>query len=273
MNHEETVTLLPSRLIAVLAAAGLLLTGCASQKGEPNTQFDFGPAVPPAAAQAAQPAQDPLAAIVVTDVTGSSALDNERMFYRLSYADALQARSYANSRWTANPLQMMTQRLKTRIAQSGTKVLSETDASLGIPLLRVDVDDFIHDFSGVSRSQGVVAVRASVFRGHTLVDQKTFTRATAAATADAATGAPIVRVQVDEFVHAFSSASESQGIVVVRASLMNGHALVDQKTFSRSTPAPSADASGGARALAASTDAIAADITGWLGTLNLQQPR
>jgi len=212
MNHEETVTLLPSRLIAVLAAAGLLLAGCASQKGEPNTQFDFGPAVPPAAAQAAQPAQDPLAAIVVTDVTGSSALDNERMFYRLSYADALQARSYANSRWTANPLQMMTQRLKTRIAQSGTKVLSETDASNGIPILRVDVDEFVHDFRSAAQSEGQVALRASVFQGHVLVDQRSFTRSTAANTPDAA---------------------------------------------------------GGARALAASTDAIAADIVAWLGTLKL----
>jgi cholesterol transport system auxiliary component len=212
MNHEETVTLLPHRLIAVLAAAGLLLTGCASQKGEPNTQFDFGPAAPLAAAQPAQPGQDPLAAIVVTDVTGSSALDNERMFYRLSYADALQARSYVNSRWTANPLQMMTQRLKTRIAQSGTKVLSETDASNGIPILRVDVDEFVHNFRSAAQSEGQVALRASVFQGHVLVDQRSFARSTAANTLDAA---------------------------------------------------------GGARALAASTDAIAADIVAWLGTLKL----
>jgi cholesterol transport system auxiliary component len=207
--------LLKHRLIA-LAAAALLLTGCASQKGEPTTQFDFGPAMPPATAtQAAQTqAASPIGAIVITDATGSSALDSERMFYRLSYADALQARSYANSRWTANPLQMMTQRLKTRIAQSGAKVLSETDASSGIPILRIDVDEFIHDFRGAAQSEGQVALRASVFQGH---------------------------------------------------------ALVDQRSFARTTAAGSADAAGGARALAASTDAIAADIVAWLGTLNLNR--
>jgi len=194
---------------ATILAIAMALAGCASNKAPPPTQFDFGPAIP--AGQAA-PAST-LGAVVVTDVTGSSALDNERMFYRLSYADALQARTYANSRWTANPLQMMTQRLKTRIGQAGAKVLSETDASLGIPILRVDVDDFVHDFTGVSQSRGVVAVRASLFQGHTLVDQKSFVRATPAATADAA---------------------------------------------------------GGARALAASTDAISADIVGWLGSLNLK---
>jgi cholesterol transport system auxiliary component len=149
--------------------------------------------------------------VVVTDVTGSSALDSERMFYRLSYADPLQARTYANSRWTASPLQLLTQRFKTRLAQSGARVLSETDAATGIPLLRIDVDDFVQDFGGVSQSTGVVAVRASVFQGHVLVDQRSFRKAIAATSADAA---------------------------------------------------------GGARALAASTDAIAADIVAWLGTLN-----
>ena len=97
MNHEETVTPIPHRLIAVLAAGTLLLAGCASQKGEPTTQFDFGPALPAATTPAAPMA---LGAIVVSDATGSGALDNERMLYRLSYADALQARAYANSRWT-----------------------------------------------------------------------------------------------------------------------------------------------------------------------------
>jgi cholesterol transport system auxiliary component len=208
---KNPVTLLPHRLIVLAAAAGFLLTGCASQKGEPTTQFDFGPAMPVQAAQAQAAA--PIA-IVVTDATGSSALDTERMFYRLSYADPLQARTYANSRWTANPLQMTTQRLKTRISQSGAKVLSETDASSGVAILRIDVDEFIHNFRGAAQSEGQVALRASVFQGHALVDQRSFTRTTAAGSADAA---------------------------------------------------------GGARALAASTDAIAADIVAWLGTLNLNR--
>ena len=211
MNHEETVTLKTPRLIAVLAAAALLLAGCASQKGEPTTQFDFGPALPAAAAPAVQ---SPLGAIVVSDATGSGALDNERMLYRLSYADALQARAYANSRWTATPLQMLTQRLRTRIAQAGAKVLTENDVSTGVPIMRIDVDEFSHNFSSAAQSEGMVVLRASVFQGHVLVDQRSFTR---------------------------------------------------------STPAVSLDAAGGARALAASTDAIAGDIVAWLGAMNLNR--
>jgi cholesterol transport system auxiliary component len=214
---RTTVTRNPARnpvyLIAALAAA--LLAGCAGGKSsQPNTLFDFGSPIAPNAAAAADPAA-PLPALVVTDATGPAALDSERMYYRLNYADALQARTYANSRWTSNPLQMVTQRFKSRIAQSGVKVLSVTDASAGVPILRIDVDDF---------------------------------------------------------VHAFPSAAQSEGQVVLRASLFQGHTLVDQKTFSRATPAAANDAAGGARALAASTDAVAGDIVAWLGTLNLNRP-
>lgn len=208
-------TVRPTRIL-IAAACALAIAGCASNKGEPTTQFDFGPAAPiNAAASASAPSAttaSPIGALVIPDVTGSSALDNERIYYRLSYADALQARTYANSRWSATPLQLLTQRLKTRIGQAGAKVLSETDASSGIPILRVDVDDFVHDFSGATQSAGVVALRASVFKGH---------------------------------------------------------ALIDQKTFVRRTDAVSADAAGGVRALAGSTDAVAGDIAAWLASLDL----
>ncbi|WP_307729103.1 ABC-type transport auxiliary lipoprotein family protein [Massilia sp. IC2-476] len=191
-------------------ALALVLAGCASKKAQESTTYDFGPAT--MTQQAGAPAT--MAAIVVMDATGPEALENERMFYRLNYADALQARTYAHSRWAGNPLQMLTQRVKTRLAQSGMKVLTATDASTGVPLLRVEVDDFVHAFTGVAQSEGQVTLRASLF---------------------------------------------------------SDHRLLDQRTFTRTTPAPSADAPGGARALAASTDAIAADILAWLATVDTRK--
>lgn len=186
---------------AVLACA---VAGCASNKNKAdNTQFDFGPLGAPAVPVA----QAPLAAVVVMDATGSPTFENERMVYRLNYNDPLQARTYANSRWSANPLLLVTQRIKSRLAQAGIKVLSATDS---------------------------------------------------------ATDVPVMRIEVDEFSHAFASTVASEGRLVLRASLFNGHALLDQKTFLRATPAPSADAAGGAQALTASTDAAAADMIAWL---------
>jgi cholesterol transport system auxiliary component len=192
-------------ILAAASCAIVLLAGCASEKPQSNLTFDFGPAV-----MAAPPSAPAGGAVVVTDVTGSAALDNERMSYRLNYSDPQQARNYAHSRWSATPLQLVTQRLKTRIAQSGTKVLNATDASDGVAILRTEVDDFTHSFDG---------------------------------------------------------AAQSHGQLVLRASLFQGHKLVDQKTFTRKTSATSADAAGGARALAGATDGVAADIVAWLATL------
>ncbi|MFC5459781.1 ABC-type transport auxiliary lipoprotein family protein [Massilia niabensis] len=205
----------------ILGAAAFVITvaGCASgNKAPANTAFDFGPLGAPVSAPLGAPstqaAQAPMAAIVVMDATGSPAFENERMVYRLNYDDPLQARTYAYARWAANPLLLVTQRLKSRLAQAGIKVLSATDSNTNVPVLRLEIDDFSH---------------------------------------------------------AFASAAQSEGVVVLRASVFNSHTLLDQKTFSRATPAPSADAPGGARALAASTDGAAADITAWLAGIDTRK--
>lgn len=192
----------------VTLAAALLLGGCAS-RGPLPTYYDFGPPASPVAVQAATPA---LPVLVIADANGPSWLDNQRMYYRLLYADAQQSRPYAYNRWNTPPLQLLSQRLKTRIAQGGIKVLATTDAAAGIPLLRIDVDDFSQNFDTEKQSSGQVTLRASLFRGHV---------------------------------------------------------LVDQKTFSRNSRAGSADAQGGAQALASASDAIAADLLAWLGTLTI----
>jgi cholesterol transport system auxiliary component len=86
----------------------------------------------------------PLAAIVVMDATGSPPFDNERMFYRLNYADPLQARTYANSRWTANPLQLVTQRFKSRLAQAGAQGAVGHRSATGVPVLRIESTNSSH---------------------------------------------------------------------------------------------------------------------------------
>jgi cholesterol transport system auxiliary component len=201
-----------SKPLLLAMACAALLAGCASggKGAASNTLYDFGSSVNPVVPNGAAVA---MPAVVVTDVTGNAAFDSERMFYRLNYSDPLQARSYANSRWSSTPLQMLTQRLKARVSQAGVKVLSATDASNGVPLLRIDLDDF---------------------------------------------------------THTFDSATSSYGQVVLRASLFQGRTLIDQRTFNHKVNASSADAAGGARALAQATDALSADMIGWLATQNVR---
>jgi cholesterol transport system auxiliary component len=211
--NQFTTKFMTGLMPALALAGAALLTACASGSKAPagNTLYDFGSAADPITVTSAAAA---VPAVVITDVTGNSAFDSERMFYRLNYADPLQARSYANSRWSSTPLQMLTQRFKSRVAQAGVKVLSTTDAAAGVPLLRIDVDDFTQTF-------------------------------------DSTTG--------------------SYGHLVLRASLFQGRALVDQRTFSGKIAAASADAGGGARALARAADAVSADMIGWLATQNLRK--
>ena len=200
-----------SKFSTLALAAPLLLSGCASSV-QPTSAYDFGPVPPPVPAQAAKP--HPLQAIIMADLSGPASLDTERMQYRLLYADAQQSRPYAYNQWTNTPLQLLTLRIKARIAQAGVKVLSATDAAASITLLRIEVDDFSQNFDSATRSSGQIGLRASVFRGHK---------------------------------------------------------LVDQKTFNRSSPAPTPDAAGGARALADSSDALAGDILDWLAALPPQK--
>ena len=209
---DRFMTRAQRQLLPALAIGGAaLLAGCAAGAKGPSAYatYDFVSAAAPIAGSGAAAA---LPALVLVEVTANPAFDNERMAYRLNYADPLQAHAYANSRWSATPPQMLTQRFRARVAQAGIKVLSATDASNGVPLLRIELDDF---------------------------------------------------------THGFDSATSSYAQLVLRASLFQGHALVDQRTFLRKLGATSADAAGGARALALAADAVAADMVAWLATQKL----
>lgn len=79
---------------------------------------------------------------------------------------------------------------------------------------------------------------------------------------------PVLRVELEEFSQLFESPTASQGVLRLRCTLLEssagGERLVAQRSFSVQRPAPSADASGGVRALAEATNAAAQDIAAWL---------
>jgi cholesterol transport system auxiliary component len=79
---------------------------------------------------------------------------------------------------------------------------------------------------------------------------------------------PVLRVELEEFSQLFDSPTASKGVLRLRCTLLEntagGERLVAQRSFNVQRPAPSADAPGGVRALAAATDAAAQDIAAWL---------
>jgi cholesterol transport system auxiliary component len=84
---------------------------------------------------------------------------------------------------------------------------------------------------------------------------------------DGAANVPVLRIEADDFMQIFDAPGQSNAHVGLRAALFNGRTLVAQKAFAKQAPAPSPDAAGGARALAAASDAIITDMMTWLASV------
>jgi len=78
----------------------------------------------------------------------------------------------------------------------------------------------------------------------------------------------VLRISLDEFSQYFESPGASTGLVRVRATLARatpgGEQVLGQRVFTVQRPAPSADAAGGVKALAAASDAAIGEIVQWV---------
>ncbi|RQO63936.1 hypothetical protein DBV14_01675 [Variovorax sp. KBW07] len=86
-----------------------------------------------------------------------------------------------------------------------------------------------------------------------------------------------LRISLDEFSHYFDSATGSVGLVRLRATLVRsapgGDRVLGQRMFTVRSPAPSADAPGGVKALIAASDGAVAEVVQWVDQLQQQQPQ
>lgn len=78
----------------------------------------------------------------------------------------------------------------------------------------------------------------------------------------------ILRVSLEEFSQYFESPVSSVGLVRLRATLTQsspgGDRVLGQRVFTVRRPAPSADAPGGVKALAAASEAAVAEVVAWV---------
>lgn len=84
---------------------------------------------------------------------------------------------------------------------------------------------------------------------------------------DGAVNLPVLRIEADDFSQGFDSTGKSSANVAMRASVFDGRVLRAHKMFVKQVPTSSADAQGGAAALATASDAVISEITAWLATL------
>ena len=78
----------------------------------------------------------------------------------------------------------------------------------------------------------------------------------------------LLRLELEEFSHVFTTADASVGVIRMRATLLEvtpaGEKLIGQRSVVVQRPATSADAPGGVRAITAATDAAIEEIDQWL---------
>ncbi|RQS70525.1 ABC transporter [Burkholderia sp. Bp8963] len=184
-----------ARRPAAAAAAVLTLAlaaGCASERAAlSNIHYDLGPAAPVATAGTGP-------ALKVLDVAAPDALDSDKFVYRLAYADAQRTAVYRDSRWTAPPAQLLTQRLRGALSSRGA-VLEGSDG-VRAPTLKIDLNEFEQVFDGESQSHGAVAVRATLTLDGKVLGQRTFVSRAPSSTPDAAGGARALAMASDDLV-------------------------------------------------------------------------
>lgn len=190
----------------VAGALALGLTGCSNLPKPPQSvvRYDLGAA--PALAAAASKALQPIALAQIQaplQVEGNTGLR-----YRLAYADDQELHTYAQSRWSVQPEQMVLQRLREHLGQGGRVVLSAQPGEMPplvqgrqVPVLSLSLEEFSQLFTSARESVGWVRIRATLVdpapRGDVLLAQQVFEVRQPAAAANAAGGAKALSQAVD----------------------------------------------------------------------------
>lgn len=81
---------------------------------------------------------------------------------------------------------------------------------------------------------------------------------------DGALNVPLLHCELDEFSQVFDQPGSSKVVATVRVAVFQNRQLIAQRSFTQQRPAATADAAGGARALAIASDALIDDIITWL---------
>lgn len=176
--------------LALLTLA--LAAGCAGNSAAlSNVRYDLGPAATVGSTGTGS-------ALKVLDIAAPDALDSDKFVYRLAYADAQRTAVYRDSRWTAPPAQLLTQRLRAALSTRGA-VLEGSDG-VRAPTLKVDLTEFEQVFDGQSQSHGAVTARATLMQDGKVLGQHTFVSRAPSSTPDAAGGASALAAASDELV-------------------------------------------------------------------------
>lgn len=170
--------MIPSLLIAAL------LAGCTGlpKVAPAYAVHDFGGPDPVAARSPGVPLRG-------LEVVAAPWLASTAIQYRLAYAQPTRRQAYVESRWAAQPAQLVELALKRAVRTGGEAGTS------GACRLRVELDEFAQVFDEAAASRGVVEARAFLLapRSDQIVASRGFSLARPAPSADALGGVAALR--------------------------------------------------------------------------------
>ena len=170
--------MIPSLLIAAL------LAGCTGlpKVAPAYAVHDFGGPDPVAARSPGVPLRG-------LEVVAAPWLASTAIQYRLAYAQPTRRQAYVESRWAAQPAQLVELALKRAVRTGGEAGTS------GTCRLRVELDEFAQVFDEAAASRGVVEARAFLLapRSDQIVASRGFSLARPAPSADALGGVAALR--------------------------------------------------------------------------------
>jgi cholesterol transport system auxiliary component len=181
-----------------------LLTACATPlPPSGKAVYDFGAVLQAPTA----PTTTRSTAIALPEIEAGAGLDSPALLYRFQYANDQQLRPYAQARWSVPPAQLVRARLRDVLALQGPVLSTEGIAPW---TLRVELDEFSQVFARPESSQGLVRLRASLFKGEQLAAQTTVLTRAPAPAQDAAGGVRALTVATDDAVRHIAAWAAAQ---------------------------------------------------------------
>ena len=158
-------------LIAVLLALGLGACAFERPTSDVPVSYDFGPVPAYARSNPSIPGT-----VLVSRIRAPAWLDDDGIVYRLAYEDAARTHTYGMSRWAAEPADLLTDRLRSRIAAVANGVVSPAFGARSDYTLRVELEDFSQHFEAPGASRVLLRARATLLHSErrTLIAQREF---------------------------------------------------------------------------------------------------
>lgn len=182
-NGERPGFAIRALFFVIIALASLAACTLGPRPSSPITSYDFG--LPAAAPEGVTFKTSYL----VPETDAPAWLATTAIAYRLTYANASAWRAYADSRWTAPPAELLTQKLRRRLAAAGATVLTDDASALSEYVLRVRLEEFAQVFETASQSRVAVSLSATLVRRRNgeraALAQQSFTTEEPTMTADA----------------------------------------------------------------------------------------